>query len=46
MGPLDVSKPCNANNVQGAKRFINRVWKFFTEFENINDDQYDALTKI
>ena len=46
MGPLEVSKPWNSNNVQGAKRFINRVWKFFTESENINDDQYDALTKI
>ena len=46
MGPLEVSKPWNSNNVQGAKRFINRVWKFFTEAENITDTNDDTLTRI
>ena len=46
MGPLEVSKPWNSNNVQGAKRFINRVWKFFSEPENLSDAPEGALTKI
>jgi leucyl-tRNA synthetase len=46
MGPLEVSKPWNSNNVHGAKRFINRVWTFFTEPDNITDDNNDNLTKV
>jgi leucyl-tRNA synthetase len=46
MGPLEVSKPWNSNSVQGAKRFITRVWKFFTEPENLTDGDDGALTKI
>ena len=38
MGPLEVSKPWNDSNVQGAKRFITRVWNFFTEPENIIEE--------
>ena len=46
MGPLEVSKPWNSKNVQGAKRFLNRVWKFFTEPENLTEDNDGTLTKI
>jgi leucyl-tRNA synthetase len=46
MGPLEVSKPWNSNNVQGAKRFINRVWTFFTEPANIVEENDDKLTKV
>ena len=36
MGPLDQSKPWDDRNVQGAYRFLNRIWKMFTS---------DALTE-
>jgi len=46
MGPLEVSKPWSAAGVAGAKKFINRVWNFFTEAENITEENDGKLTKI
>ena len=46
MGPLEVSKPWNSNNVQGAKKFINRVYTFFAEPSNIVDVDDKTLEKI
>lgn len=46
MGPLEVSKPWSSTGVEGAKRFIVRVWNFFTEPANLTDDNDGALTKI
>ncbi len=46
MGPLEVSKPWSSAGVEGAKRFIVRVWNFFTEPANLTDDDDGALTKI
>ncbi|MCR4794625.1 MULTISPECIES: leucine--tRNA ligase [Ruminococcus] len=46
MGPLEVSKPWSKSGVEGAKRFVQRVWNFFTEAENLTDDNDGALTKV
>ena len=46
MGPLEVSKPWSDAGVDGAKRFLNRVWAFFTEAENIVDGETPALEKV
>ena len=46
MGPLEVSKPWSDAGVEGAKRFLNRVWAFFTEAENIIDGECEELEKI
>ena len=46
MGPLEVSKPWSASGVAGARKFINRVWNFFTELSNITDTDDGNLTKI
>ncbi|MBQ4613147.1 MAG: leucine--tRNA ligase [Clostridia bacterium] len=46
MGPLEVSKPWSTTAVAGARKFINRVWNFFTEPGNITDTNDDKLTKI
>ena len=46
MGPLEVSKPWSQSGVEGAKRFLNRVWNFFTEESNITEDNNGALTKV
>ena len=46
MGPLEVSKPWSNQGVEGARRFLNRVWAFFTEPANIVDGDVPALEKI
>ena len=46
MGPLEVSKPWSTTGVAGAKKFINRVWNFFTEPANIVDTDDGKLTKV
>ena len=46
MGPLEVSKPWSKSGVEGAKRFVQRVWNFFTETENLTDSDNGALTKV
>ncbi len=46
MGPLEVSKPWSQQGVEGARRFINRVWSFFTEPANIVDEAVPSLDKL
>ncbi|MCR5639986.1 MAG: leucine--tRNA ligase [Lachnospiraceae bacterium] len=46
MGPLEVSKPWNSNNVAGAKKFLNRVYTFFSEAGNITDENNGNLEKV
>ena len=46
MGPIEVSKPWNSNNVQGARRFINRVFTFFSDKENIGGEASADLTRL
>ena len=46
MGPLEVSKPWSATGVAGARKFINRVWNFFTEPANLTDTDDGKLTKV
>ena len=46
MGPLEVSKPWSSTGVEGAHKFIKRVWNFFSEPEKITDTDDGKLTKI
>ena len=46
MGPLEASKPWNNQGVEGAKRFLSRVWNFFTDDSKLNDSKYNELEKI
>ena len=46
MGPLEVSKPWSSTGVAGAKKFINRVWAFFSEAGNLTDTDDGKLTKV
>lgn len=46
MGPLEVSKPWSQQGVEGARRFINRVWTFFANEKNIILSNDNALQKI
>lgn len=46
MGPLEVSKPWSDQGVEGARKFINRVWNFLMNPENITNENDDTLTKV
>ncbi len=46
MGPLEVSKPWSKQGVEGARRFLNRVWAFFTNEENLTAEDDGQLTKV
>lgn len=46
MGPIEASKPWSNQGVEGAKRFLSRVWNFFTDESKINDSKYAELEKI
>ena len=46
MGPLEVSKPWSPQGVEGARKFLNRVWAFFTKEENITEANDGALDRV
>ncbi len=46
MGPLEVSKPWSSSGVEGARKYLNRVWNYFTNEENITDNNDGRLTKV
>ena len=46
MGPLEVSKPWSQQGVEGARRFIGRVWNYFTNPDNIAPGNEESLKKI
>ncbi len=46
MGPLEASKPWSQQGVEGARRFIGKVWNFFTEPESIIEDMDNGLKKV
>lgn len=41
-----MSKPWNDSGVDGARKFINRVWNFMTNEENIVAENDGTLTKV
>ncbi|MDO4484422.1 MAG: leucine--tRNA ligase [Clostridia bacterium] len=46
MGPLEVSKPWSKTGVEGSRRFLNRVWNFFTDPEKLTDEDDGELTRL
>ncbi len=46
MGPLEVSKPWSSSGVEGARKFIGRVWNYITNEENLTEDNDGRLTKL
>ena len=46
MGALEASKPWSDEGVAGARRFIVKVWNYFTDPANIADTDDGTLTKI
>ena len=45
MGPIEANKPWNVDGVDGAKRFIDRVYRIFEEKE-ISDKENKNLEKV
>ena len=46
MGPIEASKPWSNAGVEGARKFLNRVWNFFAEPANLTDGDDGRLTKL
>ncbi len=46
MGPLEASKPWSTSGVIGAKKFLDRVYRLFTEENKICNKENKALEKI
>ena len=46
MGPLGADKPWSNEGVEGSKRFLDRVWRLYTEEDKIKDEENKNLEKI
>jgi leucyl-tRNA synthetase, eubacterial and mitochondrial family len=46
MGPLEADKPWSVKGVEGARRFIDRVCRLYTEEDKIKDEENKNLEKI
>ena len=46
MGPIESSKPWDPNGIDGAKKFLDRVWRLFAESRKVQDKENKNLEKI
>ena len=46
MGPIDASKPWDPNGIDGSKKFLERVWRLFTESNKIKAEENKNLERI
>ena len=46
MGPLEADKPWSKTGVEGARRFLDRVYRLFTEENKIKDESNSNLEKV
>ena len=46
MGPLEDSKPWSTDGVQAARKFIDRVYRMFSDMNFLSDKNDGSLTKI
>ena len=46
MGPIDATKPWDPNGIDGAKKFLDRIWRLYTESNKIKDESNKNLEKI
>ncbi len=46
MGPLEVSKPWSQQGVEGARKFIGRLWNYITDEDTTADASDETLKKI
>ena len=46
MGPLQDAKPWNSKNIEGTRKFLDRVWRLYTEGERIKDMENANLVQV
>ena len=46
MGPIDATKPWDPNGIDGAKKFLDRIWRLYTESNKIKEEPNKNLEKI
>ena len=46
MGPIDAAKPWDPNGIDGSKKFLDRVWRLYTESDKIKDLPNKNLERI
>ena len=46
MGPIDAAKPWDPNGIDGTKKFLERIWRLYTEENKIKDASNSNLEKI
>ena len=46
MGPLEADKPWSKTGVEGARRFLDRVYRLYTEENKIKDENNKNLEKL
>ena len=46
MGPIDAAKPWDPNGIEGSKKFLDRVWRLYTETNKIQDSDNKNLERI
>jgi len=46
MGPIESSKPWDPNGIDGSKKFLDRVWRLYTESNKIKDEENKNLERV
>lgn len=46
MGPIESAKPWDPNGIDGSKKFLDRVWRLYTQSGKIQDKENKSLEKI
>ena len=46
MGPLEADKPWNNDAVEGSRRFLDRIWRLYTEEGKLSNNDNKNLEKI
>ncbi len=45
MGPIEASKPWDPNGIDGSKKFLDRVWRLYTESGKIKNESNQTLER-
>lgn len=46
MGPIDAAKPWDPNGIEGAKKFLDRVWRLYVDEDKIKEEENQKLEKV
>ena len=46
MGPIDAAKPWDPKGIDGSKKFLDRVWRLYTESGKISETENKNLDKV